>query len=83
MDTGKASLPSASPTDTRQRESLYWSLCRMPPNMLDKGPGKGAHGKLHSAKSEPLPSVTLWTLGTGSVAVTWRRDSDFSLPSTG
>jgi hypothetical protein len=33
-------------------------------------------------KSEPLPSVTLWALGTGSVTITWRRDDDFSLSST-
>jgi hypothetical protein len=36
----------------------------------------------HSPKSEPLPSVTLWALDTDSVAVTCRRDDDFSLSST-
>jgi hypothetical protein len=34
-------------------------------------------------KSEPLPSVTLWTLSIDSVAVTWHRDGDFFLLSTG
>jgi hypothetical protein len=35
----------------------------------------------HSTKSEPLSSVTV-ALGKVSVAVTWRRDGDFALPST-
>jgi hypothetical protein len=52
----------------------------VPPNTLGEGHGKGANG--HSAKSEPLPSVTLWALDTDSVAVTCRRDDDFSLSST-
>jgi hypothetical protein len=62
----------------------------VPPNKLDKGNGKGAHEGFfaecqhsgHSVKIEPLPSVTQWALGTGSVAVTWRRDGGISLPST-
>jgi hypothetical protein len=36
----------------------------------------------HSAKSEPLLNVTLWALDTYSLAVTCRRDDNFSLPST-
>jgi hypothetical protein len=35
-------LSSASPTGTRQRGSL----CRVPPNPLSKGTGKGAHREL-------------------------------------
>jgi hypothetical protein len=35
-------LPSASPTGTRQRGSH----CRVPPNTLGEGLGKGAHGEL-------------------------------------
>jgi hypothetical protein len=47
------SLSSASPAGTRQRGSL----CRVPPNTLRKGPGKGAHGELLCRVS------VLWTLG--------------------
>jgi hypothetical protein len=62
---------------------LYWTLGKP---CFAEGPTASFFAECqysgHSAKSESLPSVTLWALGTGSVAVTWRRDCDFSLPST-
>jgi hypothetical protein len=76
-------MPSASLAGTRQRGSLW----RVPPNTLGKGTGKGPTRcffveclySRHSAKSEPLPSVNV-TLNNVSIAITWRCDSDFSLP---
>jgi hypothetical protein len=64
-------LPSASPLDTRQRSLL----CRVPTRALGTETGGGAHW----TRLCRVP----WqqTLGKGSVTVTWRRDSDFSLPS--
>jgi hypothetical protein len=52
---------------------------------------KGAHRELLCRVSVQLTlgkegafaEFTRWALGTGSVAVTWCRDGDFSLPSTG
>jgi hypothetical protein len=61
----------------------------VPPNTLGKGNSKGAHVgffvegryRRHSAKREPLSSVTL-ALGKVSVIATWCRDGNFSLPRT-
>jgi hypothetical protein len=52
---------------------------------LVKGPTRSLFGESqysgHLAKSELLPSATRRGLGTGSDAVTWRRDDSISLPS--
>jgi hypothetical protein len=51
---------------------------------LVKGPTESIFAECqysgHSAKGNSLPTITRRALGTGSVAVTSRRDSDFSLP---
>jgi hypothetical protein len=59
---------------------------KAPPNTLGEGTDKGSTGcffaecqyNRQSAKSEPLPSVTI-ALGKVLVALTCRRDGDFSL----
>jgi hypothetical protein len=55
-------------------------------NDLVKGPTESMFVECqysrHSAKGNSLLSVIRWALGTDFVAVTSRRDDDFSLPST-
>jgi hypothetical protein len=67
----KLPLPSAAQR-TRQRD---WQRGPLEDSLPRASP-------LDTRQRSPLCRVPKKTLGKGSVTVTWRRDGDFSLPST-